>query len=675
MNKKEALDRINKLKKQLWEIDYAYYVLDNPIISDAARDSLKDELERLEKEFPEFITPDSPTQRIGGKALGKFAKVRHTTPKYSLDDVFSFADVLEFDKRVKRFLDLPAESAVEYTTELKIDGLNMTFIYKQGILQRAVTRGDGVVGEDVTHTVRTVESVPLKLKKPVDIEVGGEIYMPKKSFAALNKKQAKAGEMLFANPRNAAAGTVRQLDPQVAAERDLQAFFYAIYFLKAHKVIDAPQTQFDTLMFLQKLGFRVEKHFQKISSIEQAEKIFAHMSRIRNKLNFEIDGIAIKVNDFSLQERLGRTAKHVRWACAYKFPAEQITTKVREIIVQVGRTGVLTPVALLEPVRVAGSTVSRATLHNQDEIRRLGLKIGDTVVIQKSGDIIPDIIEVLPKLRTGRERNFTMPRVCPQCGSKVVQPPGEVNYYCSNSECFARERERLYHFVSKPAFNIDGLGPKIIDQFLDKGLVEDAADLFTLETGDLEPLEGFAQKSAKNLIKAIDKSKQISLPRFLFALGIRHVGEQTALSLAQHFGSLEAIESAKMDELAAVEDIGEVVAQSLYDYFHNKKNLQFIDKLMQNGVEVKSMVRRPEQGALTGKTFVLTGSLKNLTRAEAKEKIRQAGGRVSATVSRSTDYVVVGSDPGSKYDKAKSFSITILSEEDFLNLLGGRGNK
>lgn len=670
MDKKEALERIKKLKKQLWEIDYAYYVLDKPIVSDAARDSLKDELEKLEKQFPEFITPDSPTQRIGGRALGKFTKVRHTIPKYSLDDVFDFSDVLEFDKRVKRWLGLPLDKDIEYTTELKIDGLNMTFIYKQGALQRAVTRGDGVVGEDVTHTVKTIESVPLKLKQAIDIEVGGEIYMPKKSFLELNKKQAALGETLFANPRNAAAGTVRQLDPRVAAERDLQAFFYTIYFLPPQPGLKLPATQYDSLQFLQKLGFRVERHYQKVKNIQAVADVFAKIAKIRKKLNYEIDGLVIKVNNLSWQEKLGRTAKHVRWACAYKFPAEQVTTKVKDIIVQVGRTGVLTPVALLEPVRVAGSVVSRATLHNKDEIERLGLKIGDTVIIQKAGDIIPDIVEVLPKLRTGREKIFKMPTHCPQCGSKVIQPKGEVNYYCSNPHCFAQEKEKLYHFVSKGAFDIDGLGPKIIDQLLNVGLIKDASDLFSLQAGDLESLEGFAKKSAENLVKAIAKAKNISLDKFLYALGIRHVGEQTALALARHFRRLDAIKNASREELQAIEDIGEVVAESIYNYFHDEKNLRFLNKLFAQGVTVKDYRSAAGQQQIAEKIFVLTGALNSLTREEAKAMIRQAGGKVSSTVSQKTDYVVAGKNPGSKYEQAKKLGVKIISEGDFIKLLG-----
>ncbi|MFC1622713.1 NAD-dependent DNA ligase LigA, partial [Patescibacteria group bacterium] len=492
MNKNEAKIRILKLKKQLWETDYAYYVLDKPVVSDSARDSLKNELEKLEKEFPEFITIDSPTQRVGGKALGRFEKIKHSVKKYSLDDVFSFKNVEEFDLRVKRFLKLDQEKNIEYVCELKIDGLNMTFIYEKGVFKKAVTRGDGIVGEDVTHTVRTVKSVPLKLKQEIDIEVGGEIFMPIKSFENLNKNGNN-----FANPRNAAAGTVRQLDPKVATQRDLHACFYAIYAgAKNFK------THFEVLEYLQELGFPVEKHYKKIDNIQQTKNFFNQIEKIRKKLSFEIDGIAIKINDLELQEKLGRTAKHVRWACAYKFAAEQATTVVKDIVVQIGRTGKLTPVAVLEPVQVAGSTVSRATLHNEDEIKRLGIKIKDTVIIQKAGDIIPDIIKVLVKLRTGKEKSFKIPDKCPECGFEVRRKKGQADHYCTNKECWLVHKEKIYHFVSRQAFNIDGLGPQVINQLLDNGLIKDAADIFSLKQGDLEPLERFATKSAENLINA-----------------------------------------------------------------------------------------------------------------------------------------------------------------------------
>lgn len=701
MDKAVAKQRIEKLKSQLWETDYAYYVLDKPIMSDAARDSLKDELEKLEKEFPEFIRPDSPTQRIGGKALGKFEKVRHTVPKYSFDDVFSWPEVLDFDERVKRFLEIPLDKDIAYTCELKIDGLNMTFIYKKGLLERAVTRGDGVVGEDVTHTVRTVKSVPLKLKKPLTIEVGGEIYMPLASFEKLNQglthdfNRGRNRRKIdgFANPRNAAAGTVRQLDPHVAASRDLQAFFYTIYISPPYEGGGSKDpagllngglrgTQFDVLQHLQDLGFRVEKHHQKVNKVQEVKNFYEEIKKIRHKLSFEIDGIVLKVNDLSLQEKLGRTAKHVRWACAYKFEAKEVTTWVKDIQVQVGRTGQLTPVAILEPVEVAGSTVSRATLHNEDEIKRLDIKIGDTVILQKAGDVIPDIVRVLPKLRTGKEKNFQMPHTCPVCGSRVRRQAGEAAHYCSNKNCYAQSKEKLYHFVSRRAFDIEGLGPKIIDQLLETGLIKDATDFFTLTQGDLEPLERFAEKSASNLIAAINARREIALDRFIYALGIRHVGEETAILLAQNGitknqtpitknNFVKFFQSLTVENLSQVKGIGPVMAESIYDYFHNEKNIKFIEKLFKNGVVLNLIqnVTPTFRSDIGGKTFVLTGSLNSMSREEAKEKIRVLGGKTVESVSKNTDYVVAGSEPGSKYEKAKKLGVKIIDEERFLKMI------
>ncbi len=561
----------------------------------------------------------------------------------------------------------------------------MTFIYKKGIFVQAVTRGDGFVGEEVTHTVRTVRSVPLKLKQPIDIEVGGEIYMPIKSFEKLNKNLSSSaslskgeGDKKFANPRNAAAGTIRQLDPKIAAKRDLQAFFYSIYSLEA-KYPSAPRTQFQALEFLQDLGFRVEKHYKKIDKIQQAKDFFEDIKKIRHRLGYEIDGIAVKVNDLSLQNKLGRTAKYVRWACAYKFAAQQAATQIKAIQVQVGRTGKLTPVAVLEPVRVAGSTVSRATLHNEDEIKRLGIKIGDTVIIQKAGDVIPEIVKVLPKLRTGREKEFHMPAKCPVCGSEVKRKAGEADYYCTNKNCFSVHKRKLYHFVSRRAFDIDGLGPKILDQLINEGLIKDAADIFTLKQGDLEPLEGFAAKAADNLIKAIDARRQIDLARFIYALGIRNVGEQTAIDLANKFKSFEKLKLAaqalspdsESNELEQIEDIGPVVAKSVAEWFKDKNNLKFVEKLFKNGVKVIGPSAPAAKFAkkLAGKTFVLTGALSSMSRDEAWAKIRQLGGRVSSSVSKKTDYVVVGEEPGSKYEQAKKLGVKIIGEKAFLDMI------
>ncbi len=678
MTKAQAQKRIQKLKEQLAEIDYAYYVLDKPLVSDAVRDSLKDELEKLEAQYPDLITPDSPTQRIGGKALGKFVKVRHQTPKYSLEDVFDWQEVLDFDAKVKRLLNLPSQQDIDYSCELKIDGLNISCYYEHGLFVRAVTRGDGITGEDVTHSVKTIRSLPLKLRQPLTLEVGGEIYMPKQSFVQLNQQAQKEGRPAFANPRNAAAGSIRQLDPQVAAQRDLHIFFYALNQPEPTQL--KLSSQFELLNFLRQLGLPVERHFIKIKGIQAAQKFFKQIEAQRRKLSFEIDGIVIKVDNLSWQKKLGRTAKIVRWAVAYKFAAEQATTVVEDIQVQVGRTGALTPVAHLRPVRLAGSTVSRATLHNQDEIERLDVRIGDTVVVQKAGDIIPEIVKVLPKLRTGIEKKFHMPKKCPACGSPVIRQSGEAVHRCSNPDCFAQQREKLYHFVSRPAFNIEGLGPKIIDQLLAQGLIEDPADLFSLTAGDLQPLERFAEKSAHNLIQAIQAASQVTPARLLYALGIRNVGEQTANDLINYLNThgyqlntsnfIQVFQQLSLEDLTRIKDIGPVVAKSIYDYFHQPAHIKLIQKLFHNGVKLLQPVQASRSSQpLTGQTFVLTGTLDSLTREQAKQKIIALGGRVSSSVSKQTDYVVVGDNPGSKYDKAKQLGVKIIHEPEFLKLI------
>jgi len=664
MNKSEAKKRIAKVKEQLQEIDHAYYVLDKPVVSDAARDSLKDELEKLEGEWPEFITVDSPTQRVGGKALGKFGKHKHRVPKWSFDDLFSLDEVREFDARVKRFLNLPAGHDVEYVCELKIDGLNLSFIYEQGSLVKGVTRGDGEVGEVVTHTIKTIGSVPLKLADRLDVEVGGEVYMPKKSLEKLNQEQKRLGEAPFANPRNAAAGTVRQLDPQVAASRDLDSFMWTIYEPLKFDL----KTQADIMEKMKRLGFKVNPNWQVIKNIDGVNKYFEHWQKHRDKLPYEIDGIVIKVNNLKFQERLGRTAKHVRWAAAYKFPAQQVTTVVENIEVQIGRTGVLTPVAHLRPVSLAGSIVKRATLHNQDEIDRLDVRIGDTVILQKAGDIIPDIVVVLPKLRDGREKKFVMPQKCPVCESPVSQKVGEVAYYCLNKKCYAQQMEGLAYFVRKSAFDIDGLGPKILEQLQKADLVKTPADLFLLTEQDLQPLERFAEKSAQNLVVAIEGAKKVPLHKFIQALGIRHVGEETAIALAQNFGDLKKIRQASLEILQQTEDIGPKVAESITEWFNDAHNQKLIDELLTNGVKIINPEKK-SAGKLDGLVFVLTGEMASFSRDEAKEKIRALGGDVSSSVSKKTDYVVAGDNPGSKYNKAKDLGVKIISEEEFKNLL------
>lgn len=693
MNNTIAKKRIDAIKKQMKEIDYAYYVLDKPLVSDAVRDSLKDELEKLEGQFPDLITSDSPTQRIGGKALGKFKKHRHTIAKWSFDDLFSLEEVKEFDEKIKRFLDLPSRREIEYVCELKIDGLNLSFIYDQGLLVGGVTRGDGLVGEVVTNNVRAISSVPLKLNEALSIEVGGEVFMPKKSLENLNKEQEKKGEDLFANPRNAAAGTMRQLDPQVAANRDLDTFMWTIYEPLKYGL----KTQVEIMEKMKSLGLKVNPHYEKVKNIEMASEYFKKWQQQRDKLPYEIDGVVIKVNDLKLQERLGRTAKHVRWASAYKFPAEQVTTVVEYIDLQVGRTGVLTPVAHLRAVSLAGSVVKRATLHNLDEINRLDVRIGDTVVLQKAGDVIPDIVQVLPKMRTGKEQKFKMPEKCPVCDSPVKKKDGEVAYYCDNKQCYAQQLERLSHFVSKSAYDIAGLGPKIIEQLQQEDLVKTPADIFLLTEDDLKPLERFADKSAQNLIKAISEKKKITLARFIYALGIRHVGEETAILLAQQFlnfnlpagrqGSqfsnkfkflknkkitptqlLEVMDDYSLEQLQSVREIGVKVAESIKEWFADKNNRELIKNFEQNGVEIILPERTAGSAKLTGLTFVLTGEMESFSRDEAKAKIRELGGEVSSSVSKKTNYLVVGDNPGSKYNKAKELAVTIIDEQEFKKL-------
>ena len=669
MDKKEAKKRLDKLKDQLRETDYAYYVLDKPIMSDSARDGLKNEVEDIEKKFPELITSDSPTQRIGGEVLKEFKKIRHEIKKYSLDDVFDFEDVREFDLRVKRMLKLSPDESVEYTCELKIDGLNMSFHYKKGIFNRAVTRGDGVFGEDVTSTVKTIKSLPLHLRQDIDVEFGGEVYMPKKSFERLNKENEKLGKQVFANPRNAAAGTIRQLDPKVASDRDLDVFCWSVY---NGKNID---TQEKMLQFMQALGLKIDENYKKVKNIEEAIKYCHDWAPKRDKLAYEIDGVAIKVNRIDWQNKLGRAAKYVRWACAYKFPAEQTTTKIEDIQWQVGRTGALTPVAHLTAVSLAGSTVSRATLHNIDELQRKDVRIGDTVIIHKAGDIIPEVIASLPKLRTGKEQKVVLPKKCPICNFAIVKKEGQVALYCSNKKCFAKEKEMLAHFVSKKGFNIDGFGIKIVEQLMNEGLIKNFADIFELKKGDLILIERFGEKSVDNLLQAVAESKIVALNKLIFALGIRFVGEENAFLLAQELKSqsikdfINKIQKMKLEDIIEIDGIGVKVGQSIFDYFHDEEKINLIYQLERLGVQLEKIELTKEKSGVFGKIFVLTGSLESMSRDEAKELIKKYGAKVAGSVSVKTNYVVAGSDPGVKYDKAKKLGVEILSEAEFEKLV------
>jgi len=659
MDKQSAKIRIAKLRKTINHHRYLYHVLDKQEISDSVLDSLKNELFELEQQFPDLITKDSPTQRVGGEPLKQFKKVRHQQRMLSFNDAFLKEDMQNWYGRFIKLIPENQKNKIDYYCELKIDGLAIELIYKNGFLQTGSTRGDGNIGEDITQNLKTVEAIPLTIEEKKEIIVRGEVFITKKEFERMNKLQEEKGLPAYANPRNIAAGSVRQLDPKITASRKLDSF--------AYDILDSKEiTHKGKHKTLKGLGFKTNKHNKYCKSFDEVLQFRERWIKERSKLDYEIDGIVVIINSNEIFEKLGVVGKAPRGAIAYKFPQAETATKVLDIKVQVGRTGAMTPVAILEPAQVTGITISRATLHNEDEIKRLGLKIGDTVIVGRAGDVIPDIIKVLPELRTGHEKNFKMPEKCPSCGTKLIKPEGEVLLRCPNKNCFAQKRRNFYHFVSRAAFNIDGLGPKIIDRLLDEGLVQTPADLFDLEEGDIVPLERFAEKSAENLIKSIQGRKEISLARFIFALGIRNVGEETALDLAKHFGSIKKIKSAQLEEFDSILDIGPVVAKSIYEWFQNKDNLKFLEKLQKF---VKTQNPKPKTQKLKGLSFVLTGSLESMERNEAKEKIRQLGGDVSESVSSKISYVVRGLEPGLKADKAKKLGVKILDEQEFLKLI------
>lgn len=665
MDKSTSRQRINKLKEVINHHRYLYHVLDKQEISDSALDSLKKELFDLEQEFPELITEDSPTQRVGGKPLKEFKKVKHTQRMLSFNDAFSKEDMEDWYERFVKLVPENSKNKIDYYCELKIDGLAIELIYKDGVFQTGSTRGDGNVGEDITQNLKTVEAIPLKIDGPKgypeDLIVRGEVFITKKEFERINKEQKEKGLPIYANPRNIAAGSVRQLDPKITASRKLDSFAYEI-------ITDLGQTTHEEKhKILKALGFKTNKHNKYCKSLEEVLNFREHWIKEREKLDYEIDGVVVIVNNIEIFEKLGVVGKAPRGAIAYKFPQAEATTKVLDISVQVGRTGAITPVAVLEPVQVTGITITRATLHNEDEIRRLGLKIGDTVIVGRAGDVIPDIIKVLPELRTGKEKNFKMPESCPSCGTKLVKPEGEVLLRCPNKNCFAQRRRGFYHFVSRTAFNMDGLGPKIIDRLLDEGLVYDPSDLFKLKEEDVADLERFAEKSAENLIKTIQDKKEIILSKFIYALGIRNVGEETAIDLAKHFGDIKKIKSAKLEDFEAILNIGPVVAKSIYEWFQDKENIKFVSKL-EKAVKIINPAVKPGSQKLKDKVFVLTGGLETMTRDDARSRIRELGGDVSESVSLKTDYVVVGSEPGSKAEKAKKLGVKILSEKEFLEI-------
>ncbi|MEK7213390.1 MAG: NAD-dependent DNA ligase LigA [Patescibacteria group bacterium] len=663
----ELKNRVECLRSQIDDLRYRYHVLNDPAVTDAMYDGLMDELRKIEAEHPKFVTPESPTQRVAGKPLDKFEKIKHQVTQWSFDDAFSREDMKDWEDKILNYLEKQTgkrPTDISYLCELKIDGLHIVFTYAKGGLKIAATRGDGLVGENVTQNIKTIRSVPLRLKEDVSLIVEGEVWLSKKNLEMINKERAKEGEALFANPRNAAAGTIRQLDSQVVANRKLNTFIYDI------SNGEIPATQKEELERLEKLGFKVNPDRQLCHNLNEIAKFWEKWREKKESQDYWIDGIVIKVNERHYQNALGYTGKSPRWAIAWKFPAEQGTTVVEEVYVQVGRTGALTPVARLKPVHLAGTTVTHATLHNFDEIERLGLKTGDTVVVEKAGDIIPKVVTVLAKMRSGKEKAIKRPTKCPVCGSAVATKAGEsVALYCVNPNCYAQELNQIIHFVAKHSFDIDHLGKKIVEHLLDEGLIKDAADLFTLTVGDLEPLERFAEKSAGNLVTAIEGAKEVTLARFINALGIKQVGEETAEDLAEHYKTLDKIRQATEDDLSKIYGVGEKVAKSVVEYFSDKKNQEFVDKLLDNGVKITNQKSKTTNQKLSGQTFVLTGALNAMSRDEVKVKLKSLGAEVSESVSKKITAVIAGEEPGSKYQKAQKLGVKIMDEAELLKLL------
>jgi len=666
---KNLESEIAKLRDEIRYHEHRYYVLDDPEISDFEFDKRMHRLKQLELAHPELVTPDSPTQRVGGAPASEFPKVRHPAPMMSLDNTYSVDDLRDFDRRVR---ELAGRDQVEYVAELKLDGLSMALTYQDGALERGVTRGDGVVGEDVTSNIRTIRSVPLRLEakrlkligNPARFEVRGEVIMTRKAFEQTNAQREAAGEPKFANPRNSAAGSIRQLDPRIVAERRLDMF---VYYLLVNGA-ELPGEHAQALATLAKMGFKVNPHWRRCPAFDDLLAYIQEWESKRESLDYEIDGIVIKVNNTGLWQELGTTAKSPRWAVAYKYSPRQAKTRVNNIRAQVGRTGTLTPVADLEPVDVGGVTVSHATLHNMDEIERLGVKIGDTVLVQRAGEVIPQVVEVIAHAPDGEE--FTMPGKCPVCGGEVHRAEGEVAYRCVNTACPAKLKESLLYFAGRRAMNIDGLGEALADQLVDKGLVHDVADLYNLTHQQLADLERMGDKSAQNLRDEIERSKQAELARVIFALGIRFVGERTGQLLANHFGSLDKLAQATREELVEAEEVGPRVAEAIQEFFQEKRNREVIEKLRKAGLQFKQEQTRKREGTLTGKQFVLTGTLPTYSRDEAKEMIEESGGRVVGSVSKKTDYVVVGAEPGSKLEKARTLGVKTLDEAELRKLLG-----
>lgn len=666
MDKQQAKEKIDALKEVLNQYSYEYHVLDKPSVPDAEYDAKLRELEELEKMFPEFITPDSPTQRVGGEPLESFEKVRHLVPMLSLSNAFNEDDVRSFARRATNALG----TETTFICELKIDGLAVSLTYEDGKFVRGATRGDGTVGEDITVNLRTVRTIPLVLKTKETLEVRGEVFMPKTSFEKLNQKRAEKGEELFANPRNAAAGSLRQLDPKIAASRNLDIFIHAVGVWENNEL----ETQSAQLDKLRELGFKTNPEWRTCKTIEEVMEFINYWTEQRPNLPYEIDGIVIKVDDLNQQEQLGYTAKSPRWAIAYKFPAEEVLTKLLDIELSIGRTGVVTPTAILEPVRIDGSTVGRASLHNEDLIKEQDIRLGDMVVVKKAGDIIPKVVRSVKEMRTGEEKEFSMPSHCPACQTELVRLEGEVALRCINPNCPAQLVEGLIHFVSRNAMNIDGLGEKVVKQLFDAKLVHTIADLYRLEREELLQLERMGEKSVSNLLQAIEASKENSLEKLLFGLGIRFIGEKAARILAQTFETMERLQQATYDELVSIDEIGEKMAESVVKYFSEEKVSVLLEELKELGVNMEykgpSRTSQTETAIFSDKTVVLTGKLENMTRSEAKEKIEVLGGKVTGSVSKNTDLVIAGEAAGSKYRRAQELGIPIWNEEQLLEALG-----
>jgi len=659
MNKKEAKQEIKKLRDELNHHNYKYYVENNPLISDYEYDQLLKKLEHLEAEFPELITSESPTQRVGGQPLEEFSTVDHKVAMLSLDNTYTYDELREFDKRIQKNV-----GTTEYIVEPKIDGASVALYYEKGIFLRGATRGDGIRGDDITANLKTIRSIPLKLhgNKLKNVEVRGEVYFPIKAFKKYTKKQERKGDPVFANPRNAAAGSLRQLDSRIVADRPLDIFVYAVSF--SDRVFS---THEEGLQLLKEVGFRVNPLIKKASDIEETIRLCEKLENKRETLDYEIDGAVIKVNSIEKQQALGATIKHPRWAISYKFTAKQATTTLLDITVQVGRTGTLTPVAILKQVQVGGVLVSRATLHNFDELKRKDVRIGDTILVERSGDVIPQIVKSITEKRKGKEKTRRPPKKCPICGTTIVQKENEVAIRCPNKSCPARLKWRIKYFASRDAMDIDHLGEQTIDKLIQEGLVDSIADLYFLEKKDILKLEGFKEKSAQNLLDSIEKSKHQSLSRLIYGLGIRHVGKYAAQILAQHYSSLDTLAQANPEELNEIFGLGEKTAEAIATFFSTQENTNLMEKLKTIGLQIQQ--KQAKTLPLKGKKFVFTGGLDSLSRPDASDLIKQKGGLVVSSVNKDVDYVVVGNNPGSKYDKAKKLGLTVITEGEFKKLI------